>query len=136
MWSQIHCNGKRCLANFNAVKPRLVSDRQIWYHWCKNECVCLWAKLIIKLLWFSFASKLDCGSFIDSMTEFVSAKMRAFLYSMHALSPVNLAWYTTVISRLVHLKSNWVCWTRSRNWYLKLFVSQRLLSWANAWSSI
>ena len=108
--------GKKWLVDFNAGKTQLVS-----FDWSNNTCSIdvkmdgsiLEEKSSFKMLWLTFSSKLDWGSYIISIAKTASKKIGALIRSMKFLSlevPLYLyestnthAWNTAVTSGLLVL---------------------------------
>ena len=82
--------GKKWLIDFNAGKTQLIS-----FGWSNNngsidikiDGSVLEEKSSFKILWLTFSSKLDWGSYIISIAETVSKKIGALIRSMKFLSP-------------------------------------------------
>ena len=82
--------GKKWLVDFSAVKTQLVSfDRSNNNASIdmKIDASVLEEKSSSKMLWLTFSSKLDWGSYIISIAETVSKKIGALIRSMKFLSP-------------------------------------------------
>ena len=82
--------GRKWLVDFNAGKTQLVS-----FDWSKNtgaidvkmDGSVLEEKTSFKMLWLTFSSKLDWGSYIVSIAKIASKKIGALIRSMKFLSP-------------------------------------------------
>ena len=82
------CWGKKWLVDFNAGKTQLVSFDQ------SNNNGSMVLKVdgsvlkekSFKMLWLTFSSKLDWGSWIISLAKTTSKKIRALIHSMKFLS--------------------------------------------------
>ena len=82
--------GRKRLVDLNAGKTRLVS-----FDWSKNagaidvkmDGSVLEEKSSFKMLWLTFSSKLDWGSYFISIAESTSKKIGALIRSMKFLSP-------------------------------------------------
>ena len=81
---------RKWLVDFNAGKAQLVS-----FDWSKNtgaidvkmDGSILEGKTSFKMLWLTFSSKLDWGSYIVSVAKTASKKIGALICSMKFLSP-------------------------------------------------
>ena len=94
-------------------------------------------KKTFKMLGLTFASNLDWGSYIVSITKTASKKIGALIRSMKFLSPevalpYGHVWNTAVMSGLVLLVATWNCWINYRNGYVGLLVLH-LLPLLNPW---
>ena len=84
------------------------------------------------MLWLTFFSKLDWGSYIISVAKTASKKIGALIRSMKFLSPkvalylykstIRPCWNTIVMSGMVRLVATWNCWINYKNGYAGLFV--------------
>ena len=82
--------GRECLVDFNAGKTQLVSFDQ-----SKNtdaidvkmDQFVLEERSSFKMLWLTFSSKLDWGSYIVSIAKTASKKIGTLIHSMKFLSP-------------------------------------------------
>ena len=82
--------GKKWLVDFNAGKTQLVSfDRSnnTGSIDVKMDGSVLEENSSFKMLWLTFSSKLDWGSYIISITKTASKKIGALIRSMKLLSP-------------------------------------------------
>ena len=81
---------KKWLLDFNDGKTELVSFDQSnntgSIHVKMDRCV-FEEKSSFKMLWLTFSSKLDLGTYIISITKTVSKKIGVLIYSMKFLSP-------------------------------------------------
>ena len=121
--------GKKWLVDFNAEKTQLVL-----FDWSKNtgaidvkvDGFVLEEKTSFKMLWLTFSSKLDWGSYIVSTAKTASKKIGALIHSMKFLSPeVTLYLYKSTI---------WPCleycchvWVGAPSCYLELL--DKLQKW-------
>ena len=114
--------GKKWLVDFNAGKTQLVS-----FDWSNNNGsidVKMGGSIIeekssFKMLWLTFSSKLDWGSYIIYIVKTVSKKIVALIRSMKFLSSevalylckstIRHAWDTAVTSGLVPPVAAWIC---------------------------
>ena len=81
--------GKKCLVEFNAGKSQLLSfDRSInsGSIGVKMDGYVLEEKASLKMLGWTFSSKLDWGSYITSIAKTASKKIGAVISSMKFLS--------------------------------------------------
>ena len=82
--------GKKWLVDFNAGKTQLVSFDRSNNNGSidvKMDGSVLEEKSSFKMLWLTFSSKLDWGSYIISITKTASKKIGALIRSMKLLSP-------------------------------------------------
>ena len=82
--------GRKWLVDFNAGRTQLVSFNQSKNTGAidvKMNGSVLEEKTSFKMLWLTFSSKLDCGSYIVSIAKTVSKKIGALIRSMKFLSP-------------------------------------------------
>ena len=91
-------------------------------------------KSSFKILGLTFSSKLDWGSYINSIAKTASSKkIGALIHSMKSLScgvalyfyinlPYDNAWNTVVMSGLLVPVATWDCWISYKNRYAGLLV--------------
>ena len=113
--------GKKWLVDFSTGKTQLVS-----FDWSNNNCSidlkmggsALEEKSSFKMLWLTFSSKLDWGSYIISIAKTASKEIGAlicrsfFLLRLLCISinlPYAHVWNTVVTSWLVPLGATWIC---------------------------
>ena len=114
--------GKKWLDDFMAGKTQLVS-----FDWFNNngsidvkmDGSVLEEKSSFKMLWLTFSSNLDWGSYITSIAKTASKKIGALIFSMKFLSPeVALYLYKSTICPCME----YCCyvWAGAPNCYLEL----------------
>ena len=128
--------GRKWLVDFNAGKTQLVSFDRFKNTGAidvKMDGSVLEEETSFKMLWLTFSSKLDWGSYIVSIAKTASKKIGVLIRSMKFLSPeisINLpyghVWNTVVMSGLVLLVATWNCWISYRNGYVGLLVLHSL----------
>ena len=115
--------GRKWLVDFNAGKTQLVS-----FDWSNNtgaidvkmDGTILEEKPSLKMLGFTFSSKLDWGSYIISIVKTASKKIGALIRSMKLLSP-EAALYLSKSTIRPCMKYCCHVWTGAISWYLDLF---------------
>ena len=112
---------KKCLVDFNAVKSQLVSLD--WYNNgsidAKMDGSVHEKKSSFKMLWLTFCSKLDWGSYIISIAKTASKKIGALIRSMKFRSPeVALYLYKSTIRPYMEYFCH--VWVRAPCYYLEL----------------
>ena len=121
--------GKKWLVDFNAEKTQLVL-----FDWSKNTGVIdvkvdgfvLEEKTSFKMLWLTFSSKLDWGSYIVSIAKTASKKIGALIRSMKFLSPeVTLYLYKSTIRPCLEYCCH--VWAGAPSCYLELL--DKLQKW-------
>ena len=114
--------GKKWLVDFNAGKTQLVSFDRSNNNGSidvKMDGSVLEEKSSFKMLWLTFSSKLDWGSYIISIAKTASKKIGALIRSMKFLSPeVALYLYKSTI----HSCMEYCChvWAGTPSCYLEL----------------
>ena len=121
--------GKKWLVDFNAEKTQLVL-----FDWSKNtgaidvkvDGFVLEEKTSFKMLWLTFSSKLDWGSYIVSIAKTASKKIGALIRSMKFLSPeVTLYLYKSTIRPCLEYCCH--VWAGAPSCYLELL--DKLQKW-------
>ena len=82
--------GRKWLVDFNASKTQLVLFDQSYNTVAIDVNIdgsVLEEKSSFEVLWFTFSSKLDWGSYVISIAKTVSKKIGALIHSMKFLSP-------------------------------------------------
>ena len=114
--------GRECLVDFNAGKTQLVSFDQ-----SKNtdaidvkmDQFVLEERSSFKMLWLTFSSKLDWGSYIVSIAKTASKKIGTLIHSMKFLSPaVALYLYKSTIRSCMEYCCH--VWAGAPSCYLEL----------------
>ena len=111
--------GKKWLVNFKAGKIQLVSFDRSNNTGVKMDGSGLEEKSSFKMLWLTFCSKLDWGSYIISIAKTASKKIGALIRSMRFLSPeVALYLYKSTICPCVEYCCH--IWAGAPSCYLEL----------------
>ena len=114
--------GKKWFVDFNAGKTQLVSFEQsnnTGANDLKMDGSVLDKKLSFKMLWLTFSSKLDWGSYIISIATTTSKKIGALICSMKFLSPeVALDLYKSTIRSCMEYCCH--VWAGAPSYYLEL----------------
>ena len=123
IWSMRHCGlGQEVACWYQCWKTLLVS-----FNWCNNtgaidvkmDGPALDKKSSFKMLWLTFSSKLDWGSYIISIAKTASKKIGALIHSMKFLS--------SDIALYLYKSTTWPCmeycchvWAGAPSCYMEL----------------
>ena len=121
--------GKKWLVDFNAEKTQLVlfdRSKNTGAIDVKVDGFVLEEKTSFKMLWLTFSSKLDWGSYIVSIAKTASKKIGALIRSMKFLSPeVTLYLYKSTIRPCLEYCCH--VWAGAPSCYLELL--NKLQKW-------